>query len=181
MCVDGGNRKDGVLAHVGVAVLQTLSGGGEERLNELGFSELAQEAKSVSPDVLVGVLQVVSDTVADQDHFLLQLAIGVELGANLVVKVQQLLQSLVLRGHDESNDVHEQVGHGIAIEHDRENALHGLDFALVGALLELRAQVREGGDVGGIVLVHQAVRIFQKRGHRGGCGVMLLARCRRCG
>lgn len=117
----------------------------------------------------------------DQDHFLLQLAIGVELGANLVVKVQQLLQSLVLRGHDESNDVHEQVGHGIAIEHDRENALHGLDFALVGALLELRAQVREGGDVGGIVLVHQAVRIFQKRGHRGGCGVMLLARCRRCG
>ena len=108
--------------------------------------------------------------VPDQDHFLLELAASVELGADLVVEVEQLLERLGFGGHDESDDVHEQLGHWIAVQHDCEDGLHGLDLALVGALLELRAQLGHGGNIGGIVLVDQAVRILEEGGHVGGGG-----------
>ena len=94
---------------------------------------------------------------------------GIQLGTYLVVEVQQLLQRLGLGGHDESDDMHEQLGHRVAVEHDGQDPLHGLDLALVGALLQLGAQVRERGNIGRVVLVHQAERMFEVR-HGDGCG-----------
>jgi hypothetical protein len=47
-----------------MSVLEALAGGGEERFDQLGFAELAEEAEGVAPDVLVGVLKIVPDTVA---------------------------------------------------------------------------------------------------------------------
>lgn len=109
--------------------------------------------------------------VPDQDHLLLELAASVELGTDLVIEVEELLERLGLGGHDESDDVHEQLGHWIAVQHDCENRFHGLDLALVGALLKLCPQLGHGGDVGGIVLVDQAVGIFEEGGHAvGGVG-----------
>lgn len=61
---DGGNGEDGILPYIGVTVLETRSGGGEEGLDEFGFAELAQEAQSVASDVLVGMLKIVSDAIA---------------------------------------------------------------------------------------------------------------------
>lgn len=110
--------------------------------------------------------------VPDQDHLLFELAASIELGADLVVEVEQLLERLGFGGHDESDDVHEQLGHWIAVQHNCEDGLHGLDLALVGALLELRAQLGHGGHIGGIVLVDQAVGILEKGGHVGGDGVV---------
>jgi hypothetical protein len=43
-----------------------LSSRCKQRLNELGLTQLAQEAKGVTADVLVGVLKVHADTVAVQ-------------------------------------------------------------------------------------------------------------------
>lgn len=176
-----------------MSVLEAGPSRGEEGFDELGLPQLAQEAQRVTADVLVGVLQVVADAVAeaklanqarctrgrrqaqanapDQDHLLLELAGRVELGTDLIVEVEQLLEGLVLGGHDEADDVHEQVGHRVAVEHDGQDALHRLDLCLVTALLELRAQVREGGHVGRIVLVHQAVSILEEARHGGGVAV----------
>ena len=64
MQVDVGDGKDGVLADVGMAMLEAGSCGREEGLDQFRFAELAEEAKSVAADVLVGMLQVVSDAVA---------------------------------------------------------------------------------------------------------------------
>lgn len=64
MLVDGCDGEDGVLADVGVAVLQTRPRGGEEGLDELWLAKLAEEAKGIAPDVLVRVLEIVPDTVA---------------------------------------------------------------------------------------------------------------------
>jgi hypothetical protein len=95
-------------------VLETLSSRCEQRLNELGLTQLTQEAEGVAADVFVGVLKVHADTVAvqrvsinlfsivpqcflpNQNHLLLQLAIRVQLRAHLVVHIQQLLQWLAL-------------------------------------------------------------------------------------
>ncbi len=71
----------------------------------------------------------------------------------------------MLGGHDEADDVHQERGHGVAVEHDGEHELHGLNLALIVALLQLHAQVRHRGQVGRVVLVHQAVRILEEGRH----------------
>lgn len=54
--VYGGNGEDGILADIGVSMLQTGSGRRKERLNQLGFSKLAQKSEGVAPDVFIGML-----------------------------------------------------------------------------------------------------------------------------
>lgn len=66
--VDGCDGEDGILAHIGVAVLETLHCGGQEGLDEFGLAELAQEAEGVAADVLVGMLKIVPDTVATKEE-----------------------------------------------------------------------------------------------------------------
>jgi hypothetical protein len=59
----------------------------------------------------------------DQDPFLPQLALGVVFRAHFEEEVHELLQRLRLAGHDESDDVHEEAGLRVAIEHYREDLL----------------------------------------------------------
>lgn len=63
--VDGSNSIDGVLPDVGVSVLEAGPGRGQEGLDQFGLAKLAEEAESVSSDVLVGVLEVIPNTVAE--------------------------------------------------------------------------------------------------------------------
>jgi hypothetical protein len=119
-----------------MAVLQAGACGGEERLKKLRFPKFAEEAQRVAADVLVRVLQVVPDavtawristrrrpwsrsrdTIPYQDELLLQLPLGVKLGADLVIEIEKLLEGLGLGWHDESDNVHKQLGHRIAVEH----------------------------------------------------------------
>jgi hypothetical protein len=94
----------------------------EEGLDQLGLAELGQEAECVASNKFVGMLKVVPNAVAvsvrmvrerlrcdlpNQNHLLLQLSVGVQLRADFVVEVQQFLQWLAFRGHDETNDMHE--------------------------------------------------------------------------
>jgi hypothetical protein len=78
-----------------VAVFQTPTGRGKEGLDEFGLAQLGQEPESITADIFVRVLKIVTNTVAvgrnvlsrwytvpgrggslpDQDHLLLQLAI----------------------------------------------------------------------------------------------------------
>lgn len=64
--------------------------------------------------------------------------------------------------------MHEKLGHRVAVQHDGQDALHSVDLALVRALLELQAQIGEGRDVGGIVLVDETIGIFQEGRHGDG-------------
>ncbi|KAI6768197.1 hypothetical protein HG530_006206 [Fusarium avenaceum] len=101
-------NSDGV---VGMSMLEAGSRRGEQRFDQLSFSELAEEAQGVSSDA----------------------------------------------------------GHGVAIEHNGQDALHCLDLGLIGALLQLIAQVGDGGDIGRIVLVNETVRILEKARHLEEC------------
>lgn len=102
----------------------------------------------------------------DENHLLLELA-GIVLGADLIVEIEQLLEGLRLGRHDEADDVHQEGRHGVAVEHDGQDALHGLDLAIVGALLQLVLEIVDGGDIGGIVHVDQAVRVLEEGRHDG--------------
>lgn len=63
MRVYRGHCPDCVLANVGVSVFEASAGGRDERFEKLWFAELAQKAEGCSPDVFVGMLQVISDTI----------------------------------------------------------------------------------------------------------------------
>ena len=102
----------------------------------------------------------------DQDHLLLKLPLRVQLRADLVVEIEKLLERLRLGRHDEADDVHQQLRHGVAVEHDGQDALHGLDLGVVGALLKLGLDIGERRDVR-IVLVDHAVRILEEGRHGG--------------
>lgn len=60
---DGGDGKNGVLADIGVTVLETRPRRGEKGLDELWLAKLAEETQSIASDVLVGMLKVVPNTV----------------------------------------------------------------------------------------------------------------------
>jgi hypothetical protein len=62
---DGCDSEDSVLAYICVAVFETLPGRGEERLDKLGFAKLAEETEGVTPDILVRMLKVIPDTIAE--------------------------------------------------------------------------------------------------------------------
>ena len=44
--------------------------------------------------------------VPNQNHFLLELAAAVKLGADFIVEIEKLLERLVLGRHNEANDMH---------------------------------------------------------------------------
>ncbi|KAI3494698.1 hypothetical protein L1887_40514 [Cichorium endivia] len=165
------DAEDGVLAHVAVAVLETLADGGDERFEKLGLLDFLEEAQCGAANVLVGVLQIIADGVAagmrngeqrvskgmqrracenesshvpNEDHLLLEVALFVELGADLPVEVEHLLELLVTAGQDILDDGHEQVGLGRAVEGGYDDASEGLELDLVGAALEVVAQVLGG-------------------------------------
>ena len=57
LAVDGVHGEDGVLAHVGVSVLEACAASGDKWFEKLDvFRDLLQEAKGRAADVLVGVL-----------------------------------------------------------------------------------------------------------------------------
>jgi len=62
----------------------------------------------------------------DQYHLLLQLAIRVQLGTNLVIEVQEFLERLALGRHDKSDNVHEKIWHRVTAEHDCQDTPHGV-------------------------------------------------------
>lgn len=63
---DRSNGPNGVLPDVCVTVFQTRACGGEERFDEFRFPELAQESQGIASDVFVGVLQVITNSVASR-------------------------------------------------------------------------------------------------------------------
>ena len=64
MLVNAGNRKDGILADVGVAMLQTGPSGGEEWFDELCLPQFAQEAEGVASNIFIRVLEIASYSIA---------------------------------------------------------------------------------------------------------------------
>jgi len=109
-----------------------------------------------------------NEPVPDQNHFLLELASSIVLGADLVVHVEELLQGLALRRHDEADNVHQKLGHRVAIEHDCQDALHCLLLCFIAALFKLCSEVLKRWLIGCVVLMHQTVGIVQESRH-GGC------------
>jgi hypothetical protein len=57
--------------------------GRHERLKELWFLELAQEAQHRPPHVLVGVVEVIAQRITHQDHLTEQLLVCAVLGHDL--------------------------------------------------------------------------------------------------
>lgn len=64
MLVDRCNGKDSILAHICMTMFKAGPCGGEERFDKLRFAKLAQESQGIASNVLVGMLQIISDSVA---------------------------------------------------------------------------------------------------------------------
>ena len=95
--------------------------------------------------------------IPDQNPLLPQLPTVVKLWTYLVIHIEQLLQRLALRWHDEANNVHEQSGHRITIEHNCQDPLHYVHFRIIISLLKLCLQLLDGRLICCIVLVDQTM------------------------
>ena len=126
--VDGHDGEHGVPAHEWVAVLEVGEDGRDERLNDLGLVEAAEEAERDAADVLIGVLEIVAEILADEDHLREDLAAGVSLLDDLEVEEEELLNGVVLGGEYVADDGDEELGDGLAVEQEHDGLLQG--FAL---------------------------------------------------
>mmetsp|Transcript_3100 Transcript_3100/g.8470 ORF Transcript_3100/g.8470 Transcript_3100/m.8470 type:complete len:332 (-) Transcript_3100:112-1107(-) len=115
--------------HERVPVLQVAQYRRNQRLQDLKLLDPAQEPQRHSPQVLVRVLEVVPQVLADQYHLRKEFPIAVLLLQLLQVQKQQLLDRVILTRKDVSHDRHEQLGHVLSVEHHVHALFHG--FALV--------------------------------------------------
>ncbi|GMN48127.1 hypothetical protein TIFTF001_017308 [Ficus carica] len=151
---DGHDGEDGIAADEGVAVLEIGENGRDERLDDLGLVEAAEEAESDAADVLVGMLEVVAEVLADEDHLREDFASGVGLVDDLQVEEEKLLDGVVLGGEDIADDGDEQLGNRLPIQQKHYRLLQSLDlrFHIVPfqSLLDLVRQRRRP-----LVEIHQ--------------------------
>ena len=65
LLVDHVDGQDGVAAHIRVAVLEAGSDRRDKRLEDLGLLELAEEAKCAATNVLIRMLKIVPQGIAN--------------------------------------------------------------------------------------------------------------------
>jgi len=144
--VDGHDGEDGVAADEGVAMLEVGEDGGDERLNDLRLIEAAEETEGDAADVLVGVLEVVAEILADEDHLGEDFASGIGLVNDLEVEEEKLLDGVVLGGEDVADDGDEELWNGFAVEEEHDGLLQFLDLrrdvVSLESFLDLVAQRR---------------------------------------
>ena len=150
--VDGVDGEDGVPAHERVAVLEVREDARDQRLQDLFLCDLAEEAQRLPPEELVGVLQVVAEVLADEDHLGQDLPVGGRLLDGLEVQEQQLLDVVVVAGKHVADDGDEEPGELLPVEHAYHELLHRHDLRVVVVALE---RLLELVGARGLVEVHQ--------------------------
>lgn len=85
MLVDGCNCKNGVLSDVSMSMFQTGSCRRKKGFDQLRLAEFTKEAEGVSPDVFVGMLEIISDTVA-----------GILVSQNLLIGNEVVYQTRII-------------------------------------------------------------------------------------
>ena len=61
---DRSHSKYSILANICMSVLEARSCGGEKGFNELSFTKFAQESERVASNVFIGMLEIISNSVA---------------------------------------------------------------------------------------------------------------------
>lgn len=102
--------------------------GGNERLDDLGLVESAEESEGDAADVLVGMLEVVAEILADEDHLREDLAARISLVDDLEVEEEELLDGVVLGGENVADDGDEELRNGLAVQEDHDGLLKRVDL-----------------------------------------------------
>lgn len=111
-----------------MAVLQIGEDGRDQGLDDLGLVEAAQEPERDAANVLVWVLEVVAEVLADEDHLREDFAPGVGLLDDLQVEQEELLDGVVLGGKHVANDGDEQLRDGLVVEQEHHGLLQRIDL-----------------------------------------------------
>lgn len=111
-----------------MAVLEVGENGRNERLDDLGLVEAAEEAESDAADVLVGVLEVVAEVLADEDHLREHLAARIGLVDDLEVEEEELLHRVILGGEHVADDGDEELRNRLAVEEEHYCLLQRVDL-----------------------------------------------------
>ena len=115
----------------------------------------SQKAEGDAAHVFVGVLKVVAEGVAEEDHFAEQSAFAVHLGDQLDKEEDEFFEQLVsLIGHDKADNGHEEGrAHAVrplARREERQGSLHGLNAGALAACLERAANLGDLGEALGL-------------------------------
>lgn len=164
---NGMHGKDSITSHERMAMLEILTNGGDEGLEDLSVVDLADESEGAAPCILVRMDEFIPDHVTNEDHLWKHLAVWSVLIYDLEVVETELAQMGVLVGEDVADDHHEHARERLAGELHGDGTLEGLCFALQVAGFEMLLELV--GIVGGDILVdEQGALPFQGGGHGGG-------------
>mmetsp|Transcript_6423 Transcript_6423/g.12463 ORF Transcript_6423/g.12463 Transcript_6423/m.12463 type:complete len:1013 (-) Transcript_6423:147-3185(-) len=130
-----------VAPHVRVPVLQVGPQRRHQRLQDVLLTHLRHEAQRGPTHKLVGVVEVVTDHVANENHLRQKVPVGPALLHRLQVKVKQLLERFVIVGNDELNNLHKQRPELLPVEHQDDDLLHRGDLGLRVRRLEARREL----------------------------------------
>jgi hypothetical protein len=144
-----------------MSVFETRLDGGNERTEDFGVVDFAQESQHGSADVFVGMIEIVHESVTDEEHFRKHLSLYgrtsggcrqklfrrrlLILGNDFPVKHTELLELLVVGINAEPNDLHENARHGFSTEHCHNGSFQS-------ELLDLRVTRKKGKRVSSMIL-----------------------------
>ena len=111
-----------------MAVLEVGQDRRQKRLDDLGLVEAAEEPERDAAYELVGVLEVVAEVLANEDHFWEYFSLGIGFLDELEVEQEEFLDGVVLRREDVADDGDEELRDGLAVEQEHDRLLEGFDF-----------------------------------------------------
>lgn len=126
--VDGHHGEDGVAADERVAVFEVGENGRNERLNDLRLVESTQESEGYTSDVLVRVLEIVAEVLADEDHLRENLTARIGFVDYLEVEKEKLLDRVVLRRKNVPDYCDEELRNCFTVQEEHDGFLQSIDL-----------------------------------------------------
>jgi len=118
-------------------MFQVRQNGRDQRLDELCLIQPCQEAQRHSPYVLVRVLQVIPQVLADQNHLRQDLTPRIRLVDDLQIQQQQLLHGVILRWQNVAHNCNEKRRQRLTIQQQHHCLLHRINLPLSIMALKL--------------------------------------------
>lgn len=111
-----------------MAVFEVGENGRNERLNDLRLVESTQESEGYTSDVLVRVLEIVAEVLADEDHLRENLTARIGFVDYLEVEKEKLLDRVVLRRKNVPDYCDEELRNCFTVQEEHDGFLQSIDL-----------------------------------------------------
>lgn len=134
--VDGHDSKNCIASNERVTVLNVGENGGNERFDDLSLGKAAEESERHTSDILVRMLQVIPQVLTDENHLRQDATGGISLVDYLKIEKEELLDRVVLRRKDVTDDCDEKLWKSLTVKKKHDSLFHGINLGVDVVSLE---------------------------------------------